>query len=258
MLNFPKTGSTFAREAIKKVYGIQDLRWNNFLQKTGVFQPRIFELFLPKINEGSYNGIKDQHGKFIQIPLKYRNKLILSIIRNPFSRITSSYFFKWWQNNLCTDLNTIYEFYPHFPDLSIAEYYDYNFRFNRAHHLQGISPSIELGTTSLYFIQFFSRDPISILKKIDEQYFINKDFVGDFQHIKFIHNESLVSELKLFMQEQGFRQDQLICIDNMNRMNESKYPDHINNFMELFDDELIEKVLSQERLLFELFPEYIP
>ena len=67
LLNFPKTGSTFARETIKQVYGVKNLRFNNTIYKSGIYTPKIFELLLPKIDEGDYNGIIDQHGKYKQI-----------------------------------------------------------------------------------------------------------------------------------------------------------------------------------------------
>ena len=258
MLNFPKTGSTFAREAIKLVYGKKDLNYKNFFYKTGILTPGIFELILPKIDEGPYNGIMDQHGKYIQIPLKHRDKPILSIIRNPFSRYVSSYFFNWWKEVLPVDLKTILEFYPSFPDLSFKEFYDYNYHFNSDIHLRGITPQLIMGETSLYFIHFFSKDSISLLKRINTDYFENKEFIKDFSHIHFIHQENLVSELKSFLIEQGFSKSKIDRVDQLKRINENKYPEKIKNFMDMYDDELVKKVLLHDRFLFELFPEYLP
>ena len=258
MLNFPKTGSTFAREAIKLVYGKKDLNYKNFFYKTGILTPRIFELILPKINEGPYNGIMDQHGKYLQIPLKYRKKQILTIIRNPFSRIVSDYYFKWWQNFLPTDINTILKYYPNFPNLSFHEYYDFKFKFNRVNNLNGINPQLDLGDASLYFIQFYSKDPKSLLKKINTDYFENKEFIKDFSHIHFIHQENLVPELKSFLIKLGFDKTKIDTIDQLKKVNENKYPEENINFMNLYDNELINKMLKHERLLFELFPEYLP
>jgi hypothetical protein len=258
MLNFPKTGSSFAREAIRQVYGKKDLSLNNALQRTGFFHPRIFELMLPKINEGPFMGINDQHGKYIQIPSRSKNKPILSIIRNPFSRIVSSYYFKWWQKFPPADIETIKESFPRFPDLSFSEFYDFKILFSRDHNLRGVTPQIEMGNSSLYFIQFYSPDAVALLKKIDTSYFERKEFIQDFSHIHFIHQEHLVPELKSFLLGLGIKKSNVDRIDTIKKINENKYPQHLKNFMEMYDDKTIEKVLSYERLLFELFPVYRP
>jgi len=76
MLNFPKTGSSFAREALKRLYANRN----------------IIELMLPKITEKRYRDRVDQHGTFRQIPLAHKNKPVLSITRNPLSRFQSTLF----------------------------------------------------------------------------------------------------------------------------------------------------------------------
>jgi len=258
MLNFPKTGSTFARKVIKRIYKKKDLRLNNLIYKTGLFTPKIFELLLPKIEEGNYTGIIDQHGKYRQIPLKFIEKPIVSIVRNPFSRYVSSYFFKWWQKVLPVDLKTIQKFYPNFPNLSFNEYYDFNYQFNRVNHLHGITSKIDIGTNSLYFIQFFSKNPDSLILKLDDEYFNTTQYIDDFKHIHFIHQENLSVELKEIMLNIGIKETEINFIDKLEKVNKTEYPDNINSFMDMYSQELIDKVIKHEKLMFKLFPEYLP
>jgi hypothetical protein len=258
LLNFPKTGSTFARTAIKTIYGKENLFINNLLQKTGLISPGIFELLLPKICEGKYDGIVDQHGKYRQIPKKYLNRPILTVIRNPFSRYVSRYFYRWWVKFPPTDIPTILQYFPTFPDLTFPEFYEFNFKFNRTNHFNGIIPQIELGAYSLYFIQFFSKDPDNVLRTINEDYFNEDPYQTDFNHIHFIHQENLRTELKEFLKQIGFHEKRLEVIDKLEMINTTKYPGDIKNFMTMYSDALIEKIIRHEKLLFSIFPEYLP
>jgi len=258
MLNFPKTGSTFAREAIKKVYGTKSLRLNNALYATKLFSPKIIELFLPMLNEGSFSGMANQHGKYLQIPKKHFDKPVLSIVRNPFSRLVSAYYFGWWAKNLPTDIKTILRSFPNFPNLSFEEYFHFYLKFYRQQHLQGIKPKIEMGTNTLYFIRFFAKNPTKIISEIDEDYLQRKAYQNTFSHIHFIHQENLRSELKDFLHSQGFNERDLKKIDEMPDLNTSTYAHKKDRIMDLYSDDLIRKMLHYEKLLFSLFPDYVP
>lgn len=258
MLNFPKTGSTFTRAAIKNVYRINILHWKSILQIIGMSRPVIEEKMLPKILEGAFNGIIDQHGKYVQIPQKHRGKPVLSIVRNPLTRLVSNYYFKWWQNILPDELPKIQRVFPKFPELTFPEFYEFQNHFYRPHFLNGVIPQYDMGESSIFFILFYSRDPISILQKADENYLQTSKLKEDFSHIHFIHQENLVSELKAFLKDQGLDQRQIDHIDKITPLNNSSYPSEMKDFKSMYSDELLGKMIKQERLLFELFPEYLP
>ena len=258
LLNFPKTGTSFARMAIKKIYGKEDLRFNNWIYKTGLFTPEIFELMLPKLDEGLFSGIVDQHGKYRQIPDKFKKRPVLSIVRNPFSWYVSSYFFNWWKENLPVSLDTILPGFPNFPNLTFPEYIDFEYCYSRQHHLHGIVPKVDIGLKSLYFNQFYSKDADALISNLDENYFMDELFREDFKHIHFIHHENLRAELKNFLVNHGFRGYEVGIIDQLEEVNKSTYPNDYKGFMKMYPDELIEKVLIRDRLLFSLFPEYLP
>ncbi len=91
-LNFPKTGSTFIREVLKQIY-----KWRNQNQKSKTVNKikgrdlYIEEFLMPHYNLPEY---KDQHGAWDQIPLKHKNKHVISVARNPVDRFISLYRFQ--------------------------------------------------------------------------------------------------------------------------------------------------------------------
>ncbi len=86
----PKTGGTFVTDALLKVY---DGKWNLFvhakltLLKAVRFKNHLGELILTA----------NKHGGCLDIPAGYREKLIVSTIRNPFDYYVSQYEFGWWK-----------------------------------------------------------------------------------------------------------------------------------------------------------------
>ena len=97
MLNFPKTGTSFARRILKQLYYQRRSNYRKILEKLRLCNPSIIELILPRIDgKISCNG-KDQHSTSRQIPIAHKNKPILTIIRNPLSLYLSMYHFRLWQ-----------------------------------------------------------------------------------------------------------------------------------------------------------------
>jgi len=259
MLNFPKTGSSFARTAIKRAYTRRISRFRRMLELLHVFQPSVKEVLLPKIDEKVHHNIKDQHGTLRQIPAYHKDKPILSITRNPIARYESLYKFRWWEKYPPADITVIREKYPHFPDLSFSEYYEMIHDFGKQNRLSGIRPNIDLGIHTIQFIQFYFEDPESVLRRIDEEYIDNEQYLEDMGAIRFIHQESLRSELKAFLRENGFRENDLAFIESMERINVTDETQVSSNRKELsIDDGVRNRIIKRDGLLFKLFPEYLP
>jgi hypothetical protein len=258
MLNFPKTGSTFAREVFKRVYSGRESRLHKLLVKAGMANPCIQELLLPQIDEERNSGIKAQHGTLRQIPAEHRHKPIVSIMRNPFSRYVSLYLFRWWEKVPPAEKHSLLERYPHFPDLSFCEYYELEHLYGRKNRLHGIVPKMDLGGQSLQFIQFYFRDPESVLKKIDDEYIDKGRYREDMASIHFLHQEDLNRELKEFLVGIGMNRQALAFIDSMGKVNETeKKPGDGNDRDYYAGTALQDKILERDRLLFAIFPEYL-
>jgi hypothetical protein len=122
MLNLPKTGSTFARTVIKELYKPSILK--KILVKLRLVPRDLIELKLPNIKMP--NRIFDQHGTYSQIPKKYLNRPVFSVVRNPYTRFLSAYQFKSWANpnQLTVDRSILERDFPTFPDLDMDTYVD--------------------------------------------------------------------------------------------------------------------------------------
>lgn len=254
MLNFPKTGSSFTREAIKQIYFDRNSKIRKFLEKNHVCSPSVKELLVPKIDEKINYNIRDQHGTLRQIPIPYRNRLIASVTRSPISRYKSTYYFKWWQQHPPGDIQTIYKGYPHFPELSFSEYYELIHFFGRKNRLQRIVPKIDLGLHTIQFIQFYFYKPQDVLSKIDDKYIEENHFLKDMGDIKFLHQENLRQELKEFLLSVGIEKEYVQTLDIMKKVNVTKRESHI----EEVEPEILSAILKREKLLFKIFPEYLP
>ncbi len=155
MLNLPKTGSSFARKALKKVHHYDTLP-NKILRKLSLAGSSMIELSHPSLDRQFPEDLRDQHGTYRQIPEEHRHKTVVSVIRNPVDRYVSAYLFGWWKINLHTTEKRLRQAFPHFPELSFREYYEMINLFGRENRLRGMSPRIDLGFYTIQFIQFFS------------------------------------------------------------------------------------------------------
>lgn len=258
LLNFPKTGSSFAREMIKTVYRHRESGIRRFLMNAGIIKPDILEIMMPKIDETIHYDIVDQHGTFRQIPPEHRKKSIVSIARNPFSWYVSNYFYRWWADYPQTDIQIIRRAFPSFPDLSFAEFYEMDNDFSKGNRLRNINLSSELGSMTIQFIQSFAKEPESLLPAVNDRYIMTGKYKEDFSHIHFLRQEKLEAGLISFLAGMGFRMKDLRFIENMPRINETictGYGD--KDYRKFVPEPVGRKILERDRLLFSMFPEYV-
>ncbi|MEO5344741.1 MAG: hypothetical protein H7842_15775, partial [Gammaproteobacteria bacterium SHHR-1] len=97
MLNMPKTGSSFARHAIREIY-------SNCNPKRPCQ-----ELLVHQIDRQFAHKSPGQHGTRRQIPAAHRHKPIVTIRRQPEQRYLSGYLFRHWARELPANLDEIVE-----------------------------------------------------------------------------------------------------------------------------------------------------
>ena len=259
MLNFPKTGSTFAREVLRRVYSKRDTLVEKALVKLRLRKPSVIDLLLPKVDIGIGAKLIDQHGTVRQIPSIYQDRPIVTITRNPLSRYVSTYLFRSWVHHPPTDVQTIKKRYPNYPDLTFSEYYEMMDIYEVKTRLNGIKPKIELGVLTIQFIRFYFKDPETVLKKIDLNYIENKEYMNELSKIHFIKQENLNSEFKEFLLKVGISKEELLFMDSMDKINVSTQKENKSNFREYYiGTDIEQKVLDKDRLLFSIFPDYLP
>lgn len=259
LLNFPKTGSSFTREAIKRVYEQSDSRVMMTLEKFGIVKPRVMELMFPKIDEIHHAGIHDQHGTWRQIPPQFLDRQVISITREPISRYHSAYRFGWWKHSPPGDPDEIRKQYPNFPDLSFTQYFEMASGFAVRDRLKGITPKIQLGLHSIQFIQFYFRDPDKTLRIIDDEYIDQKKYLEDMADVHFMEQTNLRHALKSYLLGIGRTAAELNFLDVMKELNTTAQSSKAECCNEpALDKDLIENVLSRDRLIYKMFPHYHP
>lgn len=225
MLNYPKTGSTFARKVITDLYASAPRRW---------FKRRYcLDLLLPDIENPEE---RHQHGCYCQIPKRYRNREVVTIIRNPYDRFLSAFEFRHWAYHPPRPVELIRERFPTFPNLALDEYVDFfELEYGSA-----------VGPQAFQFIKLFSREqptPFSTRPSL-------KSVLDGLAKITFLRQDSLNSELMSFLQRKGFSAEQTAFIGKHERVNVTVGGSADRS--QIWTPKALEFVSRAESLLFEI------
>lgn len=258
MLNVPKTGTTFSRTVIKKVY---NNKYGSIMHKIGyklkILNREIIELKFPNVKMPTKSF--DQHGIYSQIPAKYRNRPIVSVVRNPFSRFLSAYKFRSWANpkQLTVSKNIIEKKFPTFPNLDIDTYVELLI-YSEATRLKHITGSPEnkndIGVQTIQFVQFFFKDPKEALLKFDENYIVSGAYREDMAHVKFLQQEHLKDDLYKLLSTCDFTKKELAFIKEHKKMNVTK--SKAKETKKLWSEKALQYVAYRERFLFMILKDF--
>jgi hypothetical protein len=229
MLNYPKTGSSFARKVIKDLYAREPRRrfggrWCK-------------ELILPNIRHESE---PNQHGCYSQIPRRYRNREVVSIVRSPYERFISNFEFRYWVNNPILQASVVQERFPTFPELSLDQYVDFDALVAKA------VSKVALGAQTVQFVQLFSRQ---FPKTIDDSLDLATAIDG-LANITFLRQENLNLELMSFLRRKGFSNEETAFIETHEPVNVT--PGGSPNRDALWTAKALDYVRTTEGLLFEI------
>jgi hypothetical protein len=227
LINNPKTGSTYARKIIKAVYANDGSLFKRALAVLGLSKRSLNELKHPNLMFP--NRPKNQHGGYSQIPIKQKNRKILSIIRNPYDKLISAYEYKYYlqqrpDEELITKLQIKDLTKITLDDFILIQIADVKRRYPNLVDLQ-------IGSQTIQFIFMFFISPDEVLKKLSENYFIEGDYKKDLGQIHFLNQTHLSEQLFEFLQLIGI---QPIALEkaksieainkNKNRLPIDKYP----------------------------------
>jgi len=258
VLNLPKTGSTFVRTVLKKVHQArlerrpisERLAQGLGLRKRPFFQ----ELMLANIMVKSANGRPHQHGAWIQIPKAHRHKPIVSVMRNPYERLVSSYEFRWWVKVPPIPEEELRVHLPSFPDLTLSEFMQLRDLEVRHSRIPPVPPGTDVGLQTVQFIQMFFKDPFGILPVLDDDYLDSDRFLDDMAPVSFLRTEQLNADLHSFLLNNGFSGEEagLVVEHEKVRVTERRNRDSA----ELWTDDIIHRVQRTERLLFRVLEQH--
>jgi hypothetical protein len=257
LLNFPRTGSTFAREAVKKLY--QRRSGPRILRALPPVRGRatIRELMLPidRTISASRAKRRSQHGRYGQIPPEYRDRPVVSVMRNPFDLIVSHFEHGFWKAHPIADEALLRERFPSYPELDFDEYLAMSEELGLADVLKGVPVRADVGPLTIHFIRFFFPDPDSVLRRLTDDFIDRRQFVEELPPVRFLHTEDLRRELRGFLESVGFSSAETELIDSLPKTNIAgarggrSWPGY-------YRDEARRRTRHKERMLFSLFPEY--
>lgn len=256
IINYPKTGSSYVRKAIKKVYNND---YKNTINKIIIKYSNIkieqnkkyYSLDCPKLYGNYESTYYDQHGVVRQIPKNEIGKPIMSIIRNPLTKYISSYVYGWWKKYPPLPFNDLHKISPNFPNISFIEFYELlNNPLVNEDKIEN-KDARNLGSYTRMFLVFFSKDPNIAAKKL-----IDGEALGNIlPKITFLHQEKLKSELKEYLISMDISKRRIEKIEKIKEINKSN-EDEKRRINKNDIKRVSNYILDDERYLLKAFPEY--
>jgi len=256
-IHLPKTGGTFVTDALFKVYQLDWTIWN-----------RLTILFTGKVCYNTPYGYFLVHGpkhpSIKEIELKYRNLPILTNIRNPLDLYVSEFEFGWWKRKKylkyyrqIKDFKTKFKNYP---DLTFQEFIELQYDAFSFPSNSEFSNENGIGLLSKKFLSTYVEDPERIANEFINGTISSKILDEKFlSNINFLLTHNLNMGLYDFLKQLDFKEDEIKFIIKKEkvlplgkgRTKEQKWETY-------YTEDLKQLILKKDRLLFELFPEFVP
>lgn len=255
MLNFPKTGSSFARQVIKQAHFHHPPRLRQRLAwRLGAPQRMLKDVLMTPVH---FNPVYNErarpvaHGAWSQIPEGHRHKAILTVVREPMARLVSLYEFRAWVDDPRPGPDEVRALYPHFPGLSFEEYFHLQYG---AGYEAAAPPGMRIttGPLTLQFIRMYARDPLRTALALHDGIDLRRCWREHFPRITFLRTERLTEQLPRWLMDQGYTRASLGFVrskDHVNRTGRSR--------QHYFTPEMAEELRYRERFFYQIFPDYL-
>jgi hypothetical protein len=254
VLNFPRTGSTFVRAALRHVYG-RRLDALTLRDRFPWSPPRFHELLLPIDRTWKARRLRrhSQHGRWGQIPESHRHLPVVSVVRHPLDHAVSSYMHEDWWTSPPADEDDLRRRFPGWPRLSFTEYLDFEREFALPDVLQGIQPAAEIGCLTAHFLRFYARNPEQALVRLTDERLTSGDVRVELPPVHWLRHSHLVEDLVAFLREVGLPPRAIDAVRRHPRVNVSHERRDLP--WRAFYTPVSESLKRQrERFLFRLFP----
>lgn len=252
-INYPKTGSNFVREVLRKIYQRRYARlglYGKFVSRWNSSDDNFYKELEMPIIQATYGNGKTPHGWYSQIPERYRGREVVSVVRNPYDRFLSVYDFRDWARYPRLPREVIEREFPDFPNLdfeTFQKFVDAELKFS---WLAGIEMSAEIGFQTVQFIKFFFRDPVKILNSIDEKYIDSERFLDDMPKITLLSTENLNRDLHRFLLKAGILPEEADFILNYEKVNITENSTFDRN--RLWTKDIVDHIEYKERFLLKI------
>lgn len=248
-INYPRSGSTFARKAIRRLYDLS--RWN--ISKRYRMRDRwMKEIECPEHRLPSTcreYGTPTPHGTVSQIPSEHAKKQIATSMRDPFEKAISHYRFGNWRKPELwpKPIESLHERYSDFANLDFQQYLELMVEYRSGQLRVGAIP-VEIGPWTFDFLSFFAS--ISHKDRLFE-YSSWDALRSDLDRIRFLNLDRLNAELFGYLRSIGFARQDIFFILGSTAINSSKTVDvdAETTTVEFFDEhEWLLKAIYQETI----------
>ena len=246
-IHMPKTGGTFATEAISRVYQSR---------------PRdILTALLPKtLLTGVPTSLVNinKHGTCREIPPAHRDKPIVATVRNPYDRYVSQYEFGWWKTHPPCDVQQIQETYPHFPDLSFEEFVSLWNSVVLRMEIKNVDFANQesFGFQTWQFVDFFFKEPSEVLPRIGLRCDARREYEADMFDVHFVRTDRLNQGLFEFLLAVGHSRKKVEFVLGLEKIYPKEGGRSRQTWDEYYTPALKRRVRAMERLIFAILPEF--
>lgn len=257
-LAFPRTGTTFVRNALKRLYGVRE---DGLLRRLGIGRGRargsLRERIVPMTHSTSARteGRASQHGGVSLIPEDARRLPVFATMRNPYDLIVSSYEHGFWRDHPIADVHDLRRKYPGYPDLTFEQYVAMMHDDGVRDLLQGSPLRADVGHLTLRFLDFFCRVPERIPSWLTDAWVDRGDVVEKLGSVRFVYTENLVPELRAFLSTVGIEERRTRFMERLPKTN-AAVKRRERPWQEYYTASLRRLVRNKERLLFRVFRHY--
>lgn len=258
MINFPKTGSTFAMQVLDKLHRKKNNRLNRLLINLGMRNQDLYKNLMLIQTEfiSQDNPPIHQHGRWEQIPEQYKYMPVVSIVREPVNRNISNYEFRWWAQHPVARLEEIYQQFPGFPALDFEEYLAYQ-NFNTRYRDTGVVIPGDIGNQTVQFFQFFSMNPKKSFKMLNDHYIYDDVYRDDMPDLTLLKTEAINRDLYEFLLAKNYRKQDIAFILKENRIRPRKTgrldDESRKNYL---TENIIKDIKHKERYLYKIYSDY--
>ena len=253
LLNYPRTGSTWARGVLRRLHGVEHNALARPLAGTRVGWRGFHELMLPIDRTATARRAqrRSQHGCWRQIPGWAADRQVVSVGRHPLAYLHSAFGHGFWRTHPAAPVDAIRARLPAFPDVDLAGYLDYLEQFALPDVLQGAAPRAAVGPLTAHFLRFFHPRPQHALEGLTDAQLDGDDLVKELPAVRFLRTERLRDDLAALLTDQGYPAAAVHDAMEASDRNASAPPPGDRRAPPL---DRIERFLDRERLLTRLFP----
>lgn len=254
----PKQGGSFISAALFRIHGA---KWNALQH----LRASVFKRISVKSKYGEFivlsPGLK--HAGCARIPAEFRDRAILTTIRNPYDWYVSQYEFGWWKKkSMLKYFRPVPNFeneYKKFPELDFTEFMKltdqaFSINFNCPKEIL-----YQFGWRTRSFIDYYFKNPSGAFSNMmAEDYISSGNYKSDlFDGLHFISTKDLNQNLHSFLVENGYEKADVDFILEMKKVLPlGKGRTKEQKWEKYFSPELKAEIRQKDRILFEMFPEF--